>query len=256
MDFNRKLASAVGAVVLLASGAANAALQNGFSDASYNTSVFISVVERNSSNQAVRSLMIDTGTRTLDSFAGTPWSTTAAQEAEILGFLAAKGANSTVLFNIGGALNDQSFSTDLYGFLTTGNAAGPSISDFSALGNAVTNIDTIIGDTAGGTFNVNGILAVNSASDPGWHEDAWGNSVGGAILPSNEVLFGQASQLVGWDMNPDFEIIRSILGPVSSDLATGDISFGVQAAVPVPASVWLFGSALGLLGALRRRMAA
>jgi hypothetical protein len=256
MDFNRKLASAVGAVVLLASGTANAALQNGFADASYNTSVFISVVERNNTNQAVRNLVIDTGARTLDTFAGTPWSTTAAQEAQILGFLGSIGVGSTVRFNIGGALNDQSFSTDLYGFLTTGSAAGPGIYDFSALGNAVSNIDTLIGDTGFGTFSVNGILAANSPSDPGWHEDAWGNSVGGAILPSNEVLFGQASQIVGWDMNPDFEIIRSILGPVTSNLATGDISFGVQAAVPVPASVWLFGSALGLLGALRRRMTA
>ena len=61
---------------LLAAGAAHAALVNGFADSSNNTSVFVSIVERNAANAAVRSLVIDTGARTLDVFAGTPWSTT------------------------------------------------------------------------------------------------------------------------------------------------------------------------------------
>ena len=256
MKMKGKLASAVAAVTLLAAGAADAALLNGYSDASSNTSVFISVVERNVSNQVVRNLVIDTGTRSLDTFAGTYWSTTVAQEAEILAFLGS--STGTVRFNIGGGLNDQSFTTDLQGFLTTGAAAGPSIAGYGQLGTAITNIDTFIGDTAGGTFNVNGVLAANAAIDAGWHNIAWGNDVGGGIETSNEVLFGQASQIVGWKTADavTFEIIRSVLGGITSNAGTGDISFGTQAAVPVPAAVWLFGSAIGLLGALRRRMAA
>lgn len=251
MTARGKLASAVAAVTLLTAGAADAALLNGFSDASFNTSVYISVVERNGVNQVVRNLVIDTGARAADVFAGNYWSTTAAQEAQILAFLGS--ATGTVRFNVGGALNDQSFSTFGFGFLTSGGAAGPGPADYSALGTGVTNIDTFIGDTAGGTFNGAGILAANAAIDPGWHNVAWGPDVGGAILPSNEVLFGQVSQILGWKTrDPDFEIVRSVLGPLASNSLTGDITFGTQV-VPVPAAVWLFGSAIGLLGVLRRR---
>lgn len=245
--------AACAAAALLASTAADAALMNGFSDGSNNTSVFISVVERNATNQVLRNLVIDTGARTLDSFAGTPWSTTSAQEAQILAFLGS--ATGTVSFNVGGALNDQSFGTDLYGFLTTGNAVGPSGGNFAQLGTAVTNIDTFIGDTIGGAFSLDGVLVANSAIDPGWHNVAWGNDVGGGIETNNEVFFGQLSQITAWRMDINtYEIVRSVLGPVTSNLATGDISFGTV--VPVPAAVWLFGSALGLVGALRRRLSA
>jgi hypothetical protein len=216
MKVNSTLASAIAAVTLLASGAADAALMNGFSDASSNTSVFISVVERNVSNEVLRNLVIDTGARSLDVFAGTYWSTTAAQEAQILAFLGS--ATGIVRFNIGGALNDTSFGTDLQGFLTTGGAAGPAIDGYAQLGTAITNIDTFIGDTAGGTFNVNGILAAGAAIDPGWHNVAWGNDVGGGIETNNEILFGLNSQIVGWKTAANtFEII---LSPALSPLAT------------------------------------
>jgi hypothetical protein len=249
------LAAALAGVMLLTAETADAALMNGFSDASFNTSVFISVVERNNTNQVVRNLVIDTGARAADVFAGNYWSTTAAQEAQILAFLGS--ATGTVGFNVGGALNDQSFATFNFGFLTSGVAAGPGPADYTALGTGVTNIDTFIGNTAGGSFNVNGVLAANAAIDPGWHDLAWRNDIGGAILPSNEIAFGQVSQILGWKTrDPDYEIVRAILGPLNSNPLTGDITFGVASVVPVPAAVWLFGSAVGLLGVVRRRRAA
>lgn len=252
MYVRTEISSAVAAAALLVSGAANAALMNGFSDASNNTSVFISVVERDNTNQVVRNLVIDTGVRSLDVFGMSAWSTTPNQEAAILSFLGS--ATGTVLFNIGGGLNDQSFATDLFGFLTTGSAAGPGAIDYSPLSSAVSNIDTFIAGANGGTFDADGVLAANSAIDPGWHNNAWGDTVGGAIGSSNEILFGQVSNIIGWKTAPGtYEIIRSVLGPVTSNLSTGAITFGV---VPVPAAVWLFGSALGLLGALRRWTAA
>jgi len=249
MNVKRILASPVAAVMLLVSGAAGAALVDGISDASRNTSVFISVVERNVTNQVLRNLVIDTGARTLATFGLAPWSTTPAQETAILAFVAS--STGTVSFNVGGGLNDQSFSTDLYGFLTSGVAAGPGSADYAQLGSAVTNIDTFIADANQGTFSGAGVLAANSAIDPGWHVDAWDSTVGGAIELSNEILFGQGSQLIGWKTAAgSFEIIRSQLGFVTSNGGTGDISY---TAVPLPGVAWLLAPAFGLLAPWVRR---
>ncbi len=239
------LAAAI-AVFAMGTGSANAALVSG-TDASANSSVFISLAERNSVNQVVRNLVIDTGVRALDVFAGTPWSTTAAQEVSILAFVSSAAATSRVVFNVGGALTDGSFSTDLFGFVTTGNAAGPAIDGFAALNAGVINTITKIENANNGTFNANGVLASNGPADPGFHGNGWGDDYGGAIQPSNEILLGAASQIVGWKTNANFEIIRSILGPMTSNLATGDIS----SVVPLPATVWLLASGLGFLGVRR-----
>ncbi len=237
-------AAVAASLTFLAAGNVNAALINGFSDGSSNTSVFISVVERNAVGQTLRNLVIDTGTRALASFAGTPWSTTTAQESAILGFVGSASAGSTIRFNIGGGLNDQSFSTDLQGFLTSGNAVGPGVDGFSQLGSAITSIDTFIGNTANGTFNASGILTANAAIDAGWHNNSWGSDVGGALETSNEILFGANSFVTGWKTDESFAIIRSQLGLLTSNVATGDISFS---AVPLPAAAWLLAPMAGLL---------
>jgi hypothetical protein len=250
-----KVAPVVVAVAMFAGSNADAALLDG-TDGSWNSSVFISVVERNDVNQVVRNLVIDTGTLALDTFASTSWSTTAAQEAEILTFLGSAAPTSTVRFNVGGALTDLGFATDLRGFLSTGNDAGPAVDNFSQLDTAIGNVIQFIGSANNGTFDANGVLASNGVSDPGWHGTQWGNDFGDALLGPTEVLFGGSSNIVGWDMNPSFEIIRAVLGPITSNAATGDITFGTPAVVPVPAAVWLFGSAVGLLAALRRRVLA
>ncbi len=242
------LAAAI-AVIAMGTGSANAALIPG-TDPSSNSSVFISLAERNDVNQVVRNLIIDTGARALDVFAGTPWSTTAAQEANILAFVSTSAATSRVVFNVGGALTDGSFATDLQGFLTTGNAVGPSIDNYSQLNAGVINTITKIGNANTGTFNANGVLASNGPSDPGFHGNSWGDSYGGALLPSNEVLLGAASQIIGWKTNADFEIIRSQLGSIASNLQSGDISFNATV-VPLPATVWLLASGLGFLGVRR-----
>ncbi len=243
------LAAAI-AVIAMGTSSANAALIPG-TDPSSNSSVFISLAERNNLNQVVRNLVIDTGSRALDVFAGTPWSTTTAQEADILAFVSTSAATSRVVFNVGGALTDGSFATDLQGFLTTGNAAGPAIDNYSQLNAGVINTITKIGNANNGTFNPNGVLASNGPSDPGFHANAWGDSYGGALQPSNEVLLGAANQIIGWKTNADFEIIRSQLGFITSSLQSGDISFNA-AVVPVPAAAWLLLSAFGTLAGLRR----
>jgi hypothetical protein len=250
MNVSLKSAPLAAAIAMFAmgTGSANAALIPG-TDPSSNSSVFISLAERNNLNQVVRNLVIDTGARALDVFAGTPWSTTAGQEADILAFVGSSASTSRIVFNVGGALTDGSFSTDLQGFLTTGNADGPAFDGYAQLNAGVINTITKIGNANNGTYNANGVLASNGPSDPGFHANAWGDSYGGAIQPSNEVLLGAANQIIGWKTDADFAIVRSVLGPVTSNLQTGDISFGV---VPVPAAVWLFASAFGTLIGLRR----
>jgi hypothetical protein len=248
MNIRLKSAPLAAAIALFAvgTGSANAALVSG-TDPSSNSSVFISLAERNAVNQVVRNLIIDVGAKALDVYAGTPWSTTAAQEADILAFVGAAATTSRIVFNVGGALTDQTTETDRWAFLTTGNAAGPGTEDFAALSAGVINTITKIENANTGVFNANGVLTSNSASDPGFHANGWGDSYGGAILPSNEVLLGAVNQLIGWRTNADFAIIRSVLGPITSNLTTGDISFNV-AAVPLPATVWLLASGVGLLG--------
>jgi hypothetical protein len=248
----RNLAPLAAALAMLTAGigSAHAALVEGTSPP-YSSSVFISLAERNNLNQVVRNLVIDTGSNALATFAGTPWSTTAAEEAAILSFVSSTPVTSRIVFNVGGALTDQSFATDSQGFLTTGNATGPAADGFAALGTAITNTVQKISNSNTGTFT-NGVLTSNGPSDPGFHGNQWGDDYGGAIQPSNELLLGAASQLIGWKTNQDFVIIRSVLGSVTSNLQTGDISFAV---VPVPAAIWLLGSAFGTLGCFRRKKA-
>ena len=263
MNLNLKSVSLATAITVLAMGAssANAALLSG-TDGSFNSSVFISVVERSETNQILRNLMIDTGARGLDVFAGTPWSTTAAQEAEILAFVGSKSTTSTIKFNVGGALTDLSYNTELQGFLTTGNSPGPASdqSGLPALANAVGSTIDKISNANNGTFNGNGVLAANNPTDPGFHAYSWGDNYNASITPSNEVLLGADNQIVGWQFHYildefgqpfDAEIIRSVLGGITSNLQSGDISFNT-AVVPVPAAAWLLASAFGALLGFRR----
>jgi hypothetical protein len=249
MKLNYSLAAAASAVGLLIAGPANAAsLNNGF-DGSSNTSVFISLVERDAINLPVRTLVVNPDVRTLDVFGLTAWSTSDDVSSVILDFLTS--AQGTVSFNIGGGLNDQSFSSDLYGFLTSSDTAGPAEDNFSQLGAGVTNIDAKI-DNLNRALGGNATALVTSASDPGWHVFSWNNDVGGAILPSNEVKFGTVAALTGWKVNntTEFLIIRNSLGTVFGDAATGRISF---TPVPVPAAAWLLVSGFGALAWVRRR---
>lgn len=259
MNAKQKVTSAAAAVMLFGAAGADAALQDGFTPPTWDTSVFVSVVERNAVNQVVRNMVLDTGATTMDFISGTPWSTSAAQEASILGFIGSINAGSTVKFNLGGALNQQDWSSDLMGFITSGDVAGPGSDSYSALDTGIGKINSFIAwSNQGNLWDANGVLPVSSGpSNPGWHNFDWGDVAGGALAQSNEILFGTASQVTGWrlDFYGDYSIDRSVHGPLTSDLQSGDISFNA-AVVPLPGAVWLFGSAIGLAGAWRRRAAA
>lgn len=248
MNLKLKLAVATSAAAVLLAGPAQAALLNGF-DGTSNTSVFISVVERDASNLPVRTLVVDPGVLTLDVFNLTAWSTSDEVSSVILGFV--NSAQGTVAFNLGGALNDQSFSTALQGFLTTSDTAGPGEDSYAQLGSGITNIDAKL-DNLNRALGSNKTALVTSANDPGWHVFSWNNDVGGALLPSNEVRFGTVAALTGWRVGntDDFLIVRNSLGTVFGDALTGRISF---TPVPVPAAAWLLVSGFGALAWVRRR---
>jgi hypothetical protein len=245
------------AIALLGTGSASAELNNGFADASANTSVFLVVTERDQTNTHIRNLVIDTGVRTLDILDLTPagsFVTSEGQSSEIKQFL--DTASGNVFFSLGGALNNRSFSNDLYGFITTNAVTGPADGAFGQLSGATVNIDTLIGNTLGGDFGANGVLKANGPSDRGWAVslNGWGQSIGGTVAGNVETRFGQQTIVQGWRWDGlSAAINNTIVGNITSDLLSGQIAFTV---VPVPAAVWLFASALGLLGFARRRSAA
>ena len=258
MNNSLNKSAAVLAIALLGTGTASAALNNGFDDGSNNTSVFVVVTERDLTNTQVRNLIIDTGVRTLDILDLNPagsFSLSAGAAAEVKSFL--DTASGNVFFSLGGGLNDRSFaSPDKYGFITTNPVGGPGDGNFGLLSGATVNIDTLIGNTLGGVFSENGVLQANGPSDRGWSVslNGWGQTIGGTVTASVETRFGQQTIVQGWRWDGATAAINNtLLGTITSDLLTGQIAFTV---VPVPAAVWLFASALGLLGFARRRVAA
>lgn len=72
--------------------------------------------------------------------------------------------------------------------------------------------------------------------------------------------FQSAVELAGGSYILDFIVYDKVFGDVpggtgtASDAFSVDLQFEPFAAVPVPAAVWLFGSALGLMGVVRRKI--
>ena len=80
------------------------------------------------------------------------------------------------------------------------------------------------------------------------------------LQPSNGILFSlDLSSLPRsdgpYDLIPDLDVARFLDVRVSDDTEVDFITLTVTSVVPVPAPAWLFGSALGLLGWMRRKIA-
>ena len=253
MNLKLKGVTAIAAIALLGAGTASAQLNDGL-DGSNATSVFISVVERDDTNAATRNLVIDTGLSAFQIWDGSAvgWSTTSAQSTAIQGFL--NSATGTVSFNLGAGLT----LTNTGRLRHSPPPARRRVRKAAVLRHSRRSIPVVptssrSSDNAnGGTF-VDGVLEVPGAADPGFHDiGEWGNNFGGAIQPSNEILFGDTAPIQGWRLNFAAQgIVNETLALLTSD-ASGNLGIAV---VPVPAAVWLFGSALGLLGWVRRRAA-
>ena len=150
------------------------------------------------------------------------------------------------------------------------------------LDDMVTNIDHLSGGSVPGlvelrldTDNGGGLPNFTIVSDDVGNEDFaefFINIVGGGIVNRFGFALNQAAAPAPHGvMNPDTSFTFGVVGPgqdpLGCDLATGagcllienpfvtyeSGPFNYQ--IPVPAAVWLFGSALGLLGWARRRVA-
>lgn len=134
------------------------------------------------------------------------------------------------------------------------------------LTSAVTNADTYYGFISSDGVDV---TTEESAEQPNAESTGWGNNFGGAWSQiNNAVAFdapasGEASELTlnmafvstgGSGSNGAALDVNTFGGNMTAafDFATGDLVI-TTAAVPVPAAVWLFGSAIaGLIGFSRR----
>jgi hypothetical protein len=113
------------------------------------------------------------------------------------------------------------------------------------------NFGGIVGAHICGNF----LLGANLTSDSTVGNSGTATTV---IIGGDDIPAGAPQTLA----NSYSNLVLSSLGggnwKLSNATATSgfDFIFNVPAVVPVPAAVWLFGSALGLMGAMRRRTAA
>ncbi len=257
MNLKLKCAGAA-ALALMAGAPASAAIISSASE----TGVFISVVERDDINNITGNLVIDLGFGadaffndvTADGIA--MWTTTASQSAAIKTFL--DSATGSVSLNVGAA--ELVTNSEDWGFVSTGVVTGPGLTDFLAFNSGVQNtLQFVSNANQGDLFDADGLLAASLSADPGFHGNpAWGNNIGGAVNGNNELTFGTTGSLTRWSLDVAAQgFVEGLLGQISSDMETGQVSFSTATTVvPVPAAAWLFGSALGLLGWVRRRSTA
>jgi probable HAF family extracellular repeat protein len=121
-----------------------------------------------------------------------------------------------------------------------------------------------LGDLAGGSFN----SMARGASADGAVIVGWGNTVNGqeAFLWNGtdgmqrlfDVLVARgATGLTGWKLNSAYGISadgKFVAGWGTNSLGQSEAFLANIAPVPVPPAVWLFGSALGLMGVMRRKI--
>jgi hypothetical protein len=249
------------AVLAAAASSANAAIDtdNGgsFGGGDGSGELFVSVF-RNVSGQEL-SYLIDTGI-------------TASQ------LLSGSVADGTVLGNVGSFFSSATPGSFLFNAAAIANSANPgefgaiftSSNDAAVQQFAAAQSGTTIGainsqmltfaNSANGSsvdYANNDDFANLTAASGGYHaRPDWGSNFGGAVTFSTEGLLDSALALWGVVINEDFESYsRVALGFLTADSATGNIvySTGAPSQVPVPAAVWLLGSALVGMSAIRRR---
>jgi hypothetical protein len=190
----------------------------------------------------------------------TNWSIT---NTALTGWLAG-GTASNMLWNVSGLSNtDDDFAAPFpnIGYLTTNNNAARTnfngdgfdntLGMSSNVGNYLAQVNGDLGSSDSAIF-----VPADGFAYPG-NPTVWGGTLGGGLPYDNRTTIGN-SQFVNYVFNlgepgggPTPESTK-LLGSIEV-LANGQVNF-TATAVPVPAAVWLLGSALlGMVGVSRRR---
>jgi hypothetical protein len=251
--------AAAAALVALGSGAAQASIIS--VTASGGSESLLNVVD----NATSASMSLDLG----DQISGLQLGDTFTLGQPLIDFINGAGGLSGIRFSViaGSATNGTSASTYLH---STDNPGVSSLANavrgtwFSNFNNYVGQLNASNpGDTNTAVNNSYGAFASgNAANYITAGTDDWGTASTCAANDNvcNLVAGTQSANLflVNFGTSPTgFANIQRLQGSTDA-IATIDLPAGVLRigpVVPVPAAVWLFGSALGLLGVIRRRLA-
>lgn len=168
-----------------------------------------------------------------------------AAAAAVAKFVAA--STGTISWDVVGRINDGP--NVKIGFLSTVT---------SYTGNAITQSSLFSAAGGQGTWIASNFANANSGADS-MVEYADATSIGGALDPNHTNILVNQRVAMGDSAMFDAVLFDTTTGggtPLNLGVMTFDGASLEYAAVPVPAAVWLFGSALvGLVGAARRRAA-
>ena len=260
---NHKIKAVVAAVALVVTGAANAQILTDKITQTGDGEVFLSFLNNTVSPS---SLLVDTGINTSaltanpNAFEGYSIGNMAGANVFTTGLSSFfTGKNSAdVVFNAGG--NQVNINNpNQFGVLLSGPSTpttGPT--NFSDVNTAQTKITSFI-DSAnpalGSSTTLVAFPPVGSGVSPGWHGDTqtWASNDGGAVSFNTEGSVNSPLAFKRYFLLTATTGTNSLLGFWNVDFAKGLATFNVSP-VPLPAAVWLLGSALiGLVGVSRRK---
>lgn len=255
MTIRSKRIGAAAAALCLGAGSAAQAINIDNADIEVGTGsgageLFFSIIDTSRSESFILDLNVPVAGFVADpaSFAGAVSVTSSALAGWIAG-----GDRSAMSWNIAGVNNEPALDT----FFTVSTVdpdnafiLPPDVSNVDlALRSAgqyvgQANVD-LISDPSGdyGIYGIDDGLAYMFGG-------AWGFTWGGNYAFDNAMEEGEVSPL--WIVNAGLEASQLTENFWALDFDSGTVSYNV---IPVPAAVWLFGSALGALGAMRRRFA-